>query len=352
MKRGQGKSLGWFRIKSGILRAVADGKNTRGDLKGFFKGVVSNKDIDYHLWGTPRKPGLVRRGILKDENGNLTLNLQTVDHLEEILTRYLLSFPEFKRALDLEFSACYLSCYGDSISIRYSEGEDHQIMTDYKDWADGYMNEEKEAIEQRFIEFARKKCMEKRGVLDERDKIRYVVAFYSLLDSIPTYEDLERSPEIGEAFGKVSALEITLVWKDMNLIREMVRSVPGETIKTVFERLCSIANNPQSHSEFIGGGVPDSVSILGGLMGRLMYEGIDSLIFHEDLFGKISSAGQEISLREMIKSIKAIRWIPLGELERLGAFLKDFNESQKGPARLTIEEAESLIVKYHGKVNL
>ena len=350
MKRGQGKSLGWFRIKSEILRAVADGKDTRGKLKGFFSDVVSTKDIDYHLWGTPGKPGLVRRGILKDENGNLTLNLQTVDHLEEILTRYLLSFPEFKRGLDLEFSACYLSCYGDSISIR-SDGEDHLIMRDYGDWAIGYMGEEKQAAEQRFIEFARRKYLEKRGTLDERDKISYVVAFYSLLDSVPTYEDLERSPKIEKSFGELSSSEITLVWKDMNLIREMARSVPGETIKTVFERLCSIVNNPQSHSEFIGGSMPNSVSIVGGLMGRLMYEGIDSLIFHEDLFGTISSAGQEISLREMIKSIKAIRLIPLGELERLGTLLKNFNDSQKGAARLIMEEAESLIVKYHGGVN-
>ena len=150
MKNGQGKNLGWMKVKGEILRAVINGDNTREKLKAIFTPhIVSTKDIDYHLRGTPAKPGLIRKGILREKKGILTLNLQSTEKLREILEDYLLSFPEYRRALDLEFSACFLSNFGDFLTAAHGLSEEqNRALWAYYDWAQGYRPDNNEEIEE------------------------------------------------------------------------------------------------------------------------------------------------------------------------------------------------------------
>jgi len=137
VKNGQGKHLKWMEIKREILKAVINGRNTRGKLKSdFAPKIVSTKDIDYHLRGTQNKPGLIMRGVLKEKNGILTPNLRTEENLTEILEDYLLSFPEYRKALDLEFSACFLSNMGDILTAFYDlTAKQRNMLKRYHDWA-------------------------------------------------------------------------------------------------------------------------------------------------------------------------------------------------------------------------
>lgn len=352
MKRGQGKNLGWMQIKKDIINAIIKGADSREKLKAIFTPhIVSSKDIDYHLRGTLEKPGLIRRGVLNDKKGKLTLNLQTASHLERLLSEYILSFSEFKRALDLEFSLCYLSDYGDFISLQPSSDEEYQALSDYRGWVNGYVRDDKRMVEQRFIEFARKEFLKKRGPINDNDKLCYIIVFYSLISSIPSSEELADNPELEESYEKVSLADITLVWKDMSLIREIANKASRDTIKTVFERLLFLAEHSESIGDpVIAGHSEEAAYSASGIMGSLMYEEIEKLVFDINLFLRVRSFGRtETHIREMIKILTAEKAIPLHELDRLTAFLKSFNDLQSEPVKRIISNTEKDIEKYYGR---
>ena len=352
MKRGQGKNLGWMQIKKDIIRAIINGADSREKLKAIFTPyIVSSKDIDYHLRGTLEKPGLIRRGVLNDKKGKLTLNLQTASHLERLLSEYLISFPEFKRALDLEFSLCYLSDHGDFISLQPSSDGEYQALRDYRDWVNGYVKVDKKMVEQRFIEFARKEFLKRRGSVNDNDKLSYIIVFHSLVSSLPSSEELADNPRLEESYGKVSLADVTLVWKDMNLIREIAKTVPGNTIKTVFERLLFLAAHPESIGDpVIAGHSEEATYLASGIMGSLMYEGMEKLVFDINLFLMFQNIGRTAThVREMVKTLTAEEAIPLPELDRLTALLRTFNDSQSETVKRIISNTEKDIEKYHGK---
>lgn len=352
MKRGQGKNLGWMQIKKDIIKAIINGADTREELKAIFTPhVVSSKDIDYHLRGTLQKPGLIRRGVLIDKKGKLTLNLRTAGHLERLLTEYLLSFPEFKRALYLEFSLCYLSDYGDFISLESSSDEEQQAFSGYRDWVNGYVRDDKRTTEQRFIKYARKEFLKRRGPVNYNDMISYIIAFRSLVSSIPPSEELADNLGLDGGHGEVSLADITLVWKDMGLIREVAKVASGDIIKAVFERLLFLAKHPDSIGDpLIAEHSREAVYLASGVLGSLMYEGVEKLAFDLDLFLMVRRIGRtNTHLREMIKILTAERAIPLPELDRLTAFLKSFSDSQSEPVKQIISNTEKDIEKYYGQ---
>jgi hypothetical protein len=357
VKRGQGKQgkhLGWMKIKRDILKAVIDGNDTREGLKKLSTLlIVTTKDIDYHLRGTPEKPGLIRKGILKEKHGHLVLNLRTCESLEEILRDYLLEFPEYRRALDLEFSACYLSEHGDFLLTHFLSENELLVFRDYHDWATGYIDGERKAIEQRFMDLAEKKFIERRGPLSDEDKISYVVAFYSLMSFTPSRDESYEDPKFRETYGKLPISEITLAWKDLNFIHEMAKKEPEITIRAVFERLSSIARNPNNPVEFIGMKLNDPVIYYAsGIFHTIMYEGIDELLFDADLFAWVTTPGRKFPhTREMIKIMKSENMISLRNLDRLGAILKAFNDSQPEAVKYLMAETEKLLEKYHGKAS-
>lgn len=264
MKREQGKHLGWMKIKSDILKAIIEGFDTRKKLKDLFTpNIVSTKDIDYHLRGTERKPGLIKDGILTEKNGILALHLQTIDQLEDIFTQYLLSFPEFRSALDLEFSACYLSEYGDYLLIQDLSPETYKTMLQYQGWAAGkYHDVERERIEQKFMQLAEKKASERRGVLNDRNKIDYIFEFYGNMVSVTRMNDPGASLDLHELYGRYPISMFTLALRDINRISQSIRepenvnSYSAKIIKNVFDRLCLIAFHHNDIGEFIGAKVP------------------------------------------------------------------------------------------------
>lgn len=352
MKKGQGKNLGWMKVKSEILRAVINGVDTRERLKAVFTPhIVSTKDIDYHLRGTPEKPGLIRRGILRDRHGKLTLELQSMDRLEEILTGYLLLLPEYRTALDLEFSLCYISDHGDYVSLQPSSHEDLQLVTEYRDWINGYVDRARNSVTERLMEFAKNQFMKRRGPVSDRDKLAYIVAFHSLISSIPSSLELESNPELEESYGKSSLVETTLVWKDMNLIHEIARSAPGHIIKSVFDRLHFLSEHPWSIGyPLIAERSEEAVYLASGTLGSLMYEGIGKLVFEVSLSQLIRNVGRtEIHIREIMKLLAAEKAMPLSELDRLSDFLRSFNNSQSKNVKQIMSETEESIEKYYGK---
>lgn len=353
MKGELGRHLGWMKIKRDILKAVIDGSDTRAKLKDqFTPSPVSIKDINYHLRGTTLKPGLIMKGILKEKNGHLLLNLQTYERLEEVMRDYLLEFPEYRMALDLEFSSCYLSEYGDFLLLRFSSREELLTLRDYHDWANGYRSGNDEGTEQRIIEFAEKKSGERRGSVGNMDKVSYIVAFYSLVSCIPSEEGTYDNPGYSEAFGNQSTSELTLAWKDMGLIHEMAKGATNEIIKAVFERLNLIAKSHKAPGEFIGAKLPElGIYDAASIIGTVMYAGIDELFFDAGLFAWITTPGRSSYAREIIKIMKSVNMISVKDLDSLGAILKSFNDSQPEEIKYLMADTEKLLEKYHGKAN-
>ena len=357
-EKGQGKNHGWKKVKSCILKAVISGIDTREKLKAdFTPSIVSSKDIDYHLRGTAAKPGLIRRGILREKNGTLTLNLQTTEKLREILEDYLLSSPEYRRALDLEFSACFLSEYGDYLTAVHSLSEEqNEALISYYDWKSGYRPDNNEEIEEGIIKLASELSARTRGQLNDGDKISYVLAFHSLIDLAPSLEDDPNSGvEWRYAHDTMSTTEITLAWKDMNLIREGVKeysNTPFWVIKTVFDRLHGLATHDSDKIVFPDEKIQDpGVQEAQGIMNMVMYEGIDRLGFNAGLFYWINTIGWSFSFpREMIKIMMLERRIPVSELERLDKILKEFNDSQNAHIKKSMAQIERTLVRYHGEV--
>lgn len=347
MKREQGKHLGWAKIKREILKAIIDGHDTREKLKNLFTNIVTRKDIDYHLRGTPEKPGLIRRGVLKEKDGRLIINLRNYESLEEILKDYLLGLPEYRRALDLEFSACYLSEHGDFLLTHFLT--EYEVLTyqDYHYWAT-YNDVNKGEVEQRFMGLAEKKFLEKRGAVSDEYKISYIVAFYSLMLLVPSAEESYDYPKVRKAYGELPISEITLAWKDMNFICEMAKKEHNIIIKDVFDRLNSLARNPQNPGTFIGGKLNDPVIYsASSIFHMIMYEGIDKLYFYADLFSWITTSKREESHRkEMIKIMKSENMISAKESARLGSILKSFNDSQPEAIRHLMDGVEKILRKY------
>ena len=353
VKREQGKHLGWAKIKREILKAIIDGHDTREKLKDLFApNIVTRKDIDYHLWGTPDKPGLIRKGVLKEKDGHLIINLRNYESLEEILKDYLLGLPEYRMALDLEFSTCYLSQYGDFLLLRFSSREELLTLRDYHDWANGYRSGNDEGTEQRIIEFAEKKSGERRGSVGHMGKMSYIVAFYSLVSCIPSEEGTYDNPGYSEAVGNQSTSELTLAWKDMGLIHEMAKGATNEIIKAVFERLNLIAKSHKAPGEFIGAKLPElGIYDAASIIGTVMYAGIDELFFDAGLFAWITTPGRSSYAREIIKIMKSVNMISVKDLDSLGAILKSFNDSQPEEIKYLMADTEKLLEKYHGKAN-
>ena len=351
MKREQGKHLGWAKIKGDILKAIIDGNDTRQKLKRLFTPkIVTTKDIDYHLWGTPEKPGLIRKGVLKEKDGKLIINLRNYESLEEILKGYLLVLPEYRRALDLEFSACYLSEYGDFLLLHFSSREEVLALRDYRHWAIGYRSGNDEGTEQRIIEFAEKKSGERRGSVSHMDKMSYIVAFYSLISCIPSEAETYDNPGYSEAFGNQSTSELTLAWKDMGLIHEMAKGATNEIIKAVFERLNLIAKFHKAPGKFIGAKLPDlGIYDAASIIGTVMYAGIDELVFDAGLFAWVTTPGGSSYAREIIKIMRSENMISVKDLDSLGAILKSFNDSQPEEIRYLMADTEKLLKKYHGE---
>jgi len=360
VKNGQGKNQGWMTVKSAILKAVINGRNTRGKLKSEFSPkIVSTKDIDYHLRGTPNKPGLIMRGVLKERNGILTPNLGTLEKLTEILEDYLLSFPEYRKALDLEFSACFLSNTGDSLTVLHDLTDEQRNMRErYHDWArndwpDGKRPDNINEIEEDIIKLADDLSQKTRGHLNDGDKISYVIAFYSLFASGPFqgYSD-QKWWENYEGCDRWELSEITLVWKDMNLIRESAKNAETDIIKMVFDRLHGIATRNPKYNIFPGSNIPDiGFGEAAYLTATVKYQYIDKLTFDADLYGFVDTIGYAFAFkREMVKIMKLEKSMPVSELERLGQILKDFNNSQNEAIRQSMDDVEKELEKYYGKL--
>ena len=356
MKNGQGKSLGWMKVKSEILRAVINGYDTREKLKKLFTPqVVSSKDIDYHLRGTPEKPGLIRKRILIEKDGKLTLNLQTPEKLREILEDYLLSFPEYRHALDMEFSACFLSEQGDLLTAVHALSEEQtKTLIEYHDWAQGYRPDNNEEIEKRIISLASELSVRVRGHLVDSDKISYVLAYHNLNLLAPSIgEKIYTDAEWREIYDKLSTSEITLAWKDMNLIRESVGETPKELVRLVFDRLKGIQDPDHKDHIFPGANFEDpGVNEAHGIVQMVMHEGIDRLGFNAGLLSWIDSVGTKSPYkREIIKIMCSEGYIPLHELERLGKILKAFNESQRADTKRYMARIEKTIERHHGRLD-
>ena len=358
MKNGQGKNLGWMTVKSAILKAVINGRNTREKLKAdFTPHIVSTKDIDYHLRGTPNKPGLIMRGVLKEKNGILTPNLRTEENLTEILEDYLLFFPEYRKALDLEFSACFLSDMGDTLTALHDLTDEQSDMLErYYDWAgndwpDGKRPDNINEIEEDIIKLADDLSQKTRGHLNDGDKISYIIAFYSLFASGPFqgYSD-QKWWENYEGCGGWELSEVTLMWKDMNLIRESAKNAETDIIKMVFDRLHGIATRNPKYNMFPGSNIPDiGLAEAAYLTDKVMYQYIDKLTFDAGLYSFVDTIGNSFAFkREMVKIMKLQKYIPVSELERLGQILKDFNNSQK--IRQSMDNVEKEIEEYYGKL--
>lgn len=347
MKREQGKHLGWAKIKREILKAIIDGHDTREELKDLFRNIVTRKDIDYHLWGTPDKPGLIRKGVLKEKDGHLIINLRNYESLEEILRDYLLGLPEYRRALDLEFSACYLSEHGDFLLTHFLTDDEVLTYQDYHYWAT-YNDVGRGDVEQRFMDLAETKFLEKRGAISEEYKISYIVAFHSLMLLVPSDEESYDYPKMRKAYGELPISEITLAWKDMSLIYEMAKKEHDIVIKDVFDRLNSLARNPENPGKFIGGKLNESVIYsASSIFHTIMYEGIDNLYFYADLFSWITTSKMNDPHRkEIIKIMKSENMISAKELARLGSILKSFNNSQPEATRYLMAGVEKLLRKY------
>lgn len=358
MKINQGKNLGWMKIKREILKAVISGENTRERLKAIFApNIVSTKDVDYHLRGTSEKPGLIRRGILKEKNGRLFLNLQTTEKLREILEDYLLSFPEYRRALDLEFSACFLSKFGDFMTAVHGlSDEQTRALWAYYDWAHGYRQNNNEKIEESIMKLASELSAKTRGHLNDSDKISYVLAFHSLIVLAPSMEDdLYSEVEWRDTYDGMSTTEITLAWKDVNLIREEVKEyskTPIWVIKMVFDRLHGLAIHDPEKKVFPDDMIEDpGIMEASEIINMVMYEYIDRLAFNAGLFNWINYIGYTYDYkREIIKIMASPGYIPERERKRLGKILKDFNDSQTDMAKHFMAGIGRTLDRYHGKM--
>lgn len=349
MPRSQGKNFGWRVVKGKILLAVINGYNSREKLKALLSpGMVSTKDIDHHLRGTELKPGLIRRGLLKEKGGELALNLSSVGKLSEIIVDFLLDIPGYKEALDLEFSACYLSDFGDSLSAVHSLTEDDSAaFRDYSLWIKGYREEWKRGLTVRMKELGMRLMESNRGNLSYRDKIDYIVALHAITQQLPKNEDEPLDENKG-------AWDLSLAWRDMNLIKGVALNAPKDLIEMVFDRLNEIANGRQPVPYF-----PDYMSRADyglfeahGMIQTILFEGLDKLSFDLSLYSELSVIGSRWPhLREIIKILRANQYIAPRELDRLWEILKAFNDSQRDPSvRYILSETERFIERFHGKM--
>ncbi len=351
MNGEQGKHFGWFKIKREILLAIIDGENTRSKLKDTFssrdrKDRVSSKDIDYHLKGTVEKPGLIRKGILLEERGILKLNLTNVRHLTEIMG-YLSVDEAYGRALDIEFSACYLDYHGDRFaSLHDLSDEERTSLKHYEDWISGYYPDDEKIEPDGFIKLALKGSQEWREGLTNEDRIRYIVAYYSLVGHLPKIDEDVSLYRIG------SVWDTTLAWRNLDKIRNMADRASREEIEKVFQRLVGLSKGKMDYRTFPGFQVQDfGQSIIGGVMSRSLYEHLDRMWFEEEIYTYLHSAIHAYSYgREVVKILRGERSISLKELDRLGKILKAFNESQNRiEVRRSFTDTEEKLREFYGE---
>lgn len=350
MKKDRRKNLGWRVVKRKILLAVLEGHDTREKLKALLcPGTVSTKDIDHHLRGTQGKPGLIGRGLLRDKEGRLTLNLSSVGKLSEVLVDFLLEIPDYREALDLEFSVCYLSDFGDSLATVLNLTDvDSGTFSDFSPWVNGYREEWKPGLTGRIMELGLRLAGRKRGDLSYNDKVNYIVALHAITQQLPKDEDDPLDEDKG-------TWDLSLAWRDMNLIKNLASRAPRDLIEKVFKRLDEIANGSVPTPYF-----PDyMVRAYGlyeahGMIQTILFESLDKLSFDLSLYSELSAIGSTWPhLREIIKLLRANQYIPPHELDRIGEILRVFNDSQRDPSvRYVMNETEKLLEKFHGKIRL
>ncbi|MFG1414692.1 MAG: hypothetical protein AAE986_00830 [Thermoplasmataceae archaeon] len=351
MNGEQGKHFGWFKIKREILLAIINGENTRPKLKDIFssrdrKDRVSNKDIDYHLKGTDEKPGLIRRGIVLEERGILRLNLTNVRHLVEIMG-YLLGDDAYRRALDIEFSACYLDYHGDRLaSLHDPSDEERTSLKYYEDWISGFYPDEEKIEPDGFIKLALKGSQEWRGGLTNEDRIRYIVAYYSLVARLPKIDEDVSLYRVG------SVWDTTLAWRNLDKIWEMADRASTEEITKVMQRFVLLSKGKMDYRTFPRFQVEDlGLPNVIGVVTRALYESLDRLSFEEEIHTYLHGAGYAYSYGcEIIKILRGEKWISLKELDRLGKILKAFNESQNRiEVRRSFTDTEEKLREYYGE---
>jgi hypothetical protein len=115
--------------KARILDAVIAGKDTRKDLKEFFDGEITHKDLTFHL--SKNNNGLRFEHVLHEKNGKISLNVNTVDIAARTMD-YLIRLPKYRYAFDMAFTECFFSGYGESlhhISILAEQKEKGDVTT-------------------------------------------------------------------------------------------------------------------------------------------------------------------------------------------------------------------------------
>ena len=92
--------------------------------------------------------------------------------------------------------------------------------------------------------------------------------------------------------------------------------------------------------------------VASGMIGTVMFEDLEGLAFHADLFTWIETIGSLSEYpREIIRILCAEQYIDLPALDHLGKTLRTFNDSQEDPiVKGAIEDTEKLLEKFHGKI--
>ena len=354
MKGEQGKHFGWSKIKREILLVIIEREckgeeNTRGKLKDIFSAAdrkerVSTKDIDYHLNGTDDKPGLIRKGIVLEERGTLRLNLTNVRHLIDIMG-YLLKNERIRRAMDIEFSTCYLDDHGDRLALLHAVSDKERTsLRYYDDWISCYYPDTEKIEPNGFVKVALKRSQEWRGALTDEDRIRYIVAYYSLVMHHPKKDEDVSLYRIG------SLMENALGFRNLDKIREMADGATKEEITQVWKRVLMLSEGKTDYRTFPGFQVQDiGLPVIYPIVARALYGDLDRLSFEEHIYSQLTTGTAAYSYaREIIKILMGESYISLKELDRLGEILKAFNESQKGmQVRQIFKNTEKKLKKLH-----
>ncbi len=370
MRRKPGNHFKKGEIKGRIILEILRGQNTREKLKATLSPeYISTKDVDYHLIGTDLKPGLIRKKILLERNGKLILNIHNLERLNEILIGYLLNYPEFRKAFDLEFSVCYFSYLGDGITVLPELKSDYKIYRNFIHWVlfghwisqreqlDG-KKENLDELKNEIINLGYKYSITRSQNFSDEDKIAYIVSFYfHLMQPYLTFDlDTLFSQDkelIDRAFENehYSTDLLTLAWNNMDVIKGMAKEAPGELIKKIFRRLYNIAQNQDV--PFILHIEVSSFERVAGLIATIKYDTLGAIWFKTEITAQFNSLMHAyLYVREMAKIILSEGSIPLPELEKLGEILKEFEMAQPEETRKLINFNEKLIEKYIGKLEL
>lgn len=360
VERGQGKSQGWGKIKCAILEEIIGGNDSREKIKAVLTPQkVSTKDVDYHIWGSERTPGLIMKGIVREISGKLTLTLRNVSKLSDVL-EYYLPDPNYRRAFDFEFSACFLSAHGDYLNVhKYMSIEDHKIL-------DGILESRgQEVVTENqindFIEIANKYSKETRGELDDIDKLSYIVSFHSILghfhkdgESHDWYQPSGSASDSGYLpYGDLSFSDIILAWKDMNLIRIEAKKVKSDVIEDVFYNIRKMGEgiNISRDFRFV---IPRNLGLLDILqfLNEITAERLDKLNFLIPIYEWFKDIGPEHPSKvEIAEIITVYPDIPQKGIDNLTQALKRFNKTYDDGVTMEMIEEEINIISGHLDLN-